>query len=125
MNKKIVLSLLVIAALSGLVWAGAGKIGLDWSDNTEPDLSHYDVHRSMVAGGPYEKVNTDPVIESEYLDEGLEDETTYFYTVTALDIAGNESEKSEEASATVPDLTAPAAPTGLTIQIVLTVNINP
>jgi len=51
---------------------------------------------------------------SAYTDGGLQAGTTYSYTVTAVDAAGNESARSAPASATpTGDVTAPAAPAGL------------
>ena len=88
------------------------QVSLDWSDNSEPDLSGYDVHRSASPGGPYTKVNGPLVSTSDYVDTGLTNGTTYYYVVTAVDTGSNESGNSSEASAT-PEATPPAAPTGL------------
>ncbi|MBI3044835.1 MAG: fibronectin type III domain-containing protein [Betaproteobacteria bacterium] len=49
-----------------------------------------------------------------FSDTGLAASTTYAYTVTACDAAGNCSAQSASASATTPDTEAPAVPTGLT-----------
>jgi fibronectin type 3 domain-containing protein len=88
------------------------QVSLDWSDNSEPDLSGYNVHRSTTPGGPYTKVNGPVVSASDYLDTGLSNGTTYYYVVTAVDTGSNESGNSSEAGAT-PAATPPAAPTGL------------
>ena len=89
-----------------------GQVSLDWADNTEPDLSGYNVHRSTTLGGPYAKVNGPLVSASDYVDTGLTNGTTYYYVVTAVDTGSNESGNSSEASA-APAATPPAAPTGL------------
>src|SRR5581483_9978552 len=49
-----------------------------------------------------------------YVDSGLSDITTYQYTVTAYDAAGNVSPSSATASITTSDTTPPTVPTGLT-----------
>ena len=80
--------------------AGDGQVGLDWADNTEPDLAGYNVHRSTTSNlGSYSQVASQ-VVASEYTDTGLTNGTTYYYTVTAVDGAGNQSADSEEASGT-------------------------
>jgi O-glycosyl hydrolase len=90
------------------------EIDLDWDDNSEPDLDGYNVYRGTKSGGPYSQVASD-VSSSDYADGGLSPSTTYYYVVTAVDVADNESDDSNQASATTqdPDLTPPAAPTGL------------
>ena len=101
------------AATIGAV-AGVGRVGLDWDDSPEGDLSNYNVYRSETSGGPYVMVNrtqTEPsrfntlkngikVTESSYEDNGLRNEVTYYYVLTAIDVAGNESAYSNEAFAT-------------------------
>ena len=60
------------------------------------------------------KVNEEPVTETEYGLTGLEGNTTYKVTVTAVDAAGNESEASETVEFTTAepekDTTAPSTP---------------
>jgi dipeptidyl aminopeptidase/acylaminoacyl peptidase len=89
--------------------SGNGTVTLDWSDNAEPDLDHYDVFRSTAIGGPYTKTSASPVTVSDYLDIGLVNGATYYYVVTAVDKAGNSSGYSAEVSGTP---TAPATPPG-------------
>ncbi len=76
----------------------SSEILLDWIDNVELDLDHYNVYCSTTSGGPYSRI--DSVGASEYLDTALAPDTTYYYVVTAVDTSRNESAKSEPASAT-------------------------
>ncbi len=100
------------AAPTGLTaTAGDTLVNLDWTDNTEPDLDGYYVYRSQ-AGGPYDLITANPLSLSEYQDTGLANGVTYHYTVSAVDVSGNESEPSADASATPVDQ-PPSAPTGL------------
>ena len=70
----------------------SGSITLDWDDNVESDLNHYDVERSTVsASGPWGKRNAADILVSSYQDTGLSGDTTYWYRVTATDDSGNES----------------------------------
>ncbi|UCG58742.1 MAG: fibronectin type III domain-containing protein [Phycisphaerales bacterium] len=81
---------------------GSSEISLGWADNSESDLSHYNVYRSTTSGGPYSR-RASNVAPSEYLDTGLMPSTTYYYVVTAIDTSGNESANSSEASATTDE----------------------
>lgn len=78
------------------------------SDNV--GVSHYDIYRNGV------KVQT--VTGTSVVDTGLEANTSYTYTVMAVDAAGNVSKESAAITVTtkpipVDDTTAPTAPTSL------------
>jgi hypothetical protein len=89
------------AAPTGLIAsAGNHQVTLDWASNTEPDLAGYNVYRSTTSGGAFTKLNAALVANSAYLDSSAFNDTTYFYRVTAVDTAGNESAPSGEVSAT-------------------------
>ena len=93
--------------------AGEEMVSMDWNDNNEPDLHGYYVYRSTTSGSGYVKINQNFVSSSDYTDNDIVDGTTYYYVVTAVDGSYNESDDSNEVSATPTDSTAPAAPTGL------------
>jgi fibronectin type 3 domain-containing protein len=78
-----------------------GAIDLNWNDNTETDLDHYDVYRSTTMGGTYTWLAETTV--SEYTDSTTTDGITYYYVVTASDEVPNESGYSNEASASSID----------------------
>jgi len=79
---------------------GNSQVSLDWNDNTEGDLAGYNVYRSTTAGGGYVKLNGALVTTSDYLDTAVINGITYYYVVTAVDEAQNESSYSGEVSAT-------------------------
>lgn len=94
------------AAPTGLTAEGRdGEVFLDW-DDSGPDLV-FNVYRSETASGPYTTPIASGVAVSDYLDTGRTNGTTYFYVVTAVDAANNESVNSDEASATPGDGTPP------------------
>ncbi|MFC1899862.1 fibronectin type III domain-containing protein, partial [Chloroflexota bacterium] len=98
-----------------LATTGDEEISLDWDDNTDWDIDGYNVYRSTDSGGsptPYTKINGSLVATSNYTDTGLYGGGTYYYVVTAVDLGTNESDNSNEDSATANDV-APTAPTGL------------
>lgn len=89
------------AAPTGLsATPGDAQVALDWDDNTETDLDGYNVYRSETPGGPYTKLNGALVTASDYLDLAVVNGTTYYYVVTAVDQASNESAYSTDVSAT-------------------------
>ncbi|MFC1946898.1 fibronectin type III domain-containing protein, partial [Chloroflexota bacterium] len=94
---------------------GDEQITLDWDDNSESDLAGYNVYRSTDSGGsptPYTKINSSLVATSNYIDDELYGGGTYFYVVTAVDLANNEGPNSNEDIAAATDV-VPAVPTGL------------
>jgi arabinogalactan endo-1,4-beta-galactosidase len=94
--------------------AGNSTVSLNWNDNNETDLSGYNVYRSTTSGGPYSKLNVSLLTVSNYSDNSVSGGVTYYYVVRAVDTASNESDNSNQASATPTDTIQPAAPTGLT-----------
>ncbi|GEM_PF-2771656 len=95
--------------------AGNQVVNLNWNDNTESDLSGYNVYRSTTSGGTYSKVNSSLLTSSQYSDSGLTNGTTYYYKVTAVDTASSESGYSSEVNAkpmsNPPTASASATPT--------------
>jgi parallel beta-helix repeat protein len=80
-----------------------GELILTWNSNSEKDLAGYFVYRSASQDGPYELLNVDPIGGTTYTDSGLDDGTTYFYKVSAVDLADNESPLSDWKSGTTLD----------------------
>jgi hypothetical protein len=81
------------AAPAGLrAVASPASIELSWDSNTEPDVAGYRVYRST-AGAAFEKIADVNEIPA-YSDHAVERGKTYRYAVTAMDKAGNESERS-------------------------------
>jgi hypothetical protein len=94
------------AVPSGLqaVYSGPGQeafIDLIWSPVTDTDLDGYNIYRHE-KGSTAVKVNTEPVKIPAFRDSNVASGKTYFYSVSAVDLQGNESARSEEASESVP-----------------------
>ncbi|HLP78566.1 MAG TPA: LamG-like jellyroll fold domain-containing protein, partial [Candidatus Paceibacterota bacterium] len=83
--------------------ATGSSVTLDWADNTEPDLASYTVYRSTTSGSGYASIATG-LTNSAYTDNTVTEGVTYYYVVTAVDTAANESAMSAEASATLTTL---------------------
>jgi hypothetical protein len=91
---------------SGLqaVFSGPGQtpfIDLIWAPVTDSDLAGYNVYRHEEGAEPV-KLNSDPLKTPAYRDTHVSAGKRYFYSVTSIDVRGNESAKSEEASESVP-----------------------
>jgi hypothetical protein len=76
-------------------------IDITWTANTEPDLAGYNVYRHS-GNEPPVKINSELVKTPRFPDPNIQPGMKYFYLVTAVDLRGNESGKSEETSETVP-----------------------
>ncbi len=86
------------------VYSGEGQkpfVDLLWAPDTEGDLAGYNVYRRE-GGATAGKLNSEPVKPSAYRDFAVQPGKQYFYFVTAVDLRGNESGHSEEASEQVP-----------------------
>lgn len=87
------------AVFSGIIQHPA--IDLTWTPNTDQDLAGYNVYRHTESSTPV-KINTQLVKAPAFHDPNVALRNTYFYSVTAVDLRGNESAKSKETSETVP-----------------------
>ena len=91
---------------SGLqaVFSGPGQrpfIDLVWAPDTDVDLAGYNVYRREEGTEPV-KLNTEPVKTPAYRDSNVVAGEHYLYSVSAVDVRGNESARSEEAGENVP-----------------------
>jgi len=66
-----------------------------WLPVRESDLSHYRVFRSL-NDVDYHYIGSTSKGTEEYVDENLANGTTYYYAISSVDRAGNESELSHE-----------------------------
>ena len=71
---------------------GDEAVYIFWLPVQDADLSHYKVWWSDEADGIYELMGTSP--NESYVDFDVVNGVTYFYAVSAVDRAGNESELS-------------------------------
>jgi hypothetical protein len=94
----------VPAALQA-VYSGPGQrpfIDLVWAPVTDADLAGYNVYRREEGITNPVKLNTELIKPPAYRDENIAPQRKYLYSVSAVDVRGNESARSEEASESVP-----------------------
>lgn len=76
-------------------------IDLIWAPDTDADLTGYNVYRREASGEPM-KINSELVKAPAFRDTNVMAGHGYIYSVSAVDVRGNESGRSEEASEAVP-----------------------
>jgi len=85
-------------------YSGEGQkpfIDLVWAPVTSADLAGYNVYRAE-ADGTAAKLNSELVKSPACRDSAIASGKTYTYSVSAVDVRGNESQRSEPASESVP-----------------------
>lgn len=83
------------AAPQGLDFiAGGEMISLSWQGGAERDLSGYRIYRRRAGSAEFIALTPEPVKENAYNDTSARRGIRYEYVVTAVDRAGNESDRS-------------------------------
>jgi len=85
------------------VFSGPGQapfVDLLWAPDTDSDLAGYNVYRREEGMQPA-KMNDGLVKTPAYRDSNVASGKTYWYSVSGVDLRGNESARSDEASETV------------------------
>ncbi len=96
------------------------SITLHWDPLPHPKTYRYNLYRADRSGGPYLRVNPDPVASPRFSDDGLSRGRTYYYVATAMDTSLNESGFSPELAAATFPLYRPGWPRGMPDQILAT-----
>jgi hypothetical protein len=77
-------------------------VELSWAISPEGDLAGYSVYRSEAEDAPGERVSAETLPSPTFRDISVVPGKRYYYRVSALDRAGNESPKSSAMQADVP-----------------------
>jgi len=80
--------------------AGDKKVILSWRANTESDLAGYNIYYRTDTTNTFAKLATVNKPDTSYIHTGLTNGVTYYYKITAVDSAGNESGYSNIVTAT-------------------------
>jgi hypothetical protein len=84
-----------------LTAGGTGTATLTWTAGTDTDLAGYKVYRGTASGTYGAAIATLDRTVTSYVSSGLQAGTTYFFVITAVDNAGNESTFSNEVSKSI------------------------
>ncbi|MBN1825068.1 MAG: hypothetical protein JW958_02300, partial [Candidatus Eisenbacteria bacterium] len=88
------------AAPTGLAAVeGDGQVSLAWDPNAEPDIDYYVLYRAQ-SPNPTDSIAAIDAPDTSYLDTDVENDSTYYYRVRAVDTEGDRSGYSNEVSAT-------------------------
>jgi hypothetical protein len=71
------------------------SVDLLWAPNLEKDILGYNVYRREENGQP-ERINSVPITMLSFQDTTVEAAHKYFYCISAVDVRGNESARSQE-----------------------------
>jgi hypothetical protein len=85
-------------------FSGVGQppfIDLVWAPDMDTDLAGYNVFRSEEGEQPA-KINSELVKTPAYRDRNVQSGKKYFYSVSAVDVRGNQSARSQPANEAVP-----------------------
>lgn len=77
-------------------------VQLSWAASPSPSTTGYNVYRTYASRVGYVRLNSSPVKERSYVDSTISQGRTYFYSVTTVDSADNESDYSKEIRMDVP-----------------------
>ncbi|NVM31595.1 MAG: fibronectin type III domain-containing protein, partial [Candidatus Helarchaeota archaeon] len=121
-KSEIPMDLVAPPAVLGLAVAvipTGNTLNLTWNPSTAPDLDHYNVYMSNVTpftpGPPYLVYSGN---DTFYLNTMLEDGTTYYFKVSAVDDDNIEGPIVTQISETPADIAAPTQVTGVIVTVV-------
>jgi hypothetical protein len=81
--------------------SGKKFVDLLWTPNTEKDISGYNVYRRE-ENGQSARINPVPITTVSFQDVSVSTGHQYLYSISAVDVRGNESARSAETTAVVP-----------------------
>ena len=122
--KKLLLVVCMILGLTIPCWAGSTVV-FSWNANLESDLKEYRLYQAEASGNYVLGVDSPvAIIPAGTVTSTLIDvaDGHKYWVLTAVDLAGNESGKSNEVNA-VLDSIAPGAPGGLNV-VTVTVTVG-
>jgi hypothetical protein len=68
---------------------GDGEVTIYWRANQESDIDHYRVYRNFAPSGTFTLIGT--TAQTQFVDGSVANGETYYYAVSAVDRAGQES----------------------------------
>ena len=95
-NKSLVIDGVVPQVPTGILADdGNTSVTLTWTANTDGDIASYRVYGDTLASPVISLITVGSTLQS-YTHSGLTNRTTYYYRISAIDIAGNESALSSD-----------------------------
>ena len=94
-------TILMLPSTISLVLA-AGTATVSWDKSQEPDIKGYKIFYGTESGNLTNYVEVDSPDKTSYTFNDLQEGKTYYFYVVAVDLAGQESEPSDEVSKSIP-----------------------
>lgn len=82
---------------------GSEILSLSWDANQESDLGGYRVWKRAEGESEFVVLMKEPILENTFTDTSVEKNIRYYYAITSMDKAGNESKKSNTISEIIRD----------------------
>ena len=80
----------------------AATATVSWDKNPEPDIKGYKIYYGTSSGNYDNNIWIDSPDQTSYVFDNLQEGNTYYFAVTAVDLADQESELSDEVSKAIP-----------------------
>ncbi len=77
-------------------------VDLKWKESKSNDIAGYNVYRGP-DGEKWTKINSGLVVNADYDDSAVANDTTYYYAATEVNTSGEESQKSASVKVSVPE----------------------
>lgn len=96
-----------------LIGAGDGQASFRWAANSEADFAKFLIYRAV--GSATDFVQIAETTANEFVDQFLEYERVYYYYITAVDFAGNQSNSTVIIDVRPLNVSSPAPPRNITV----------
>jgi len=99
------------------------QVNLIWTDNSNNETG-FKIEQATSVNGNYTTLITTNANETSYSAVGLASGTTYYFRISAVNSSGSSNYLSASATTLTPAPTVPSAPSGLTLTVVSSSQIN-
>jgi hypothetical protein len=99
-NNSLTTSVAIPVTATGVA-ALPPEVILGWTASSSTVIG-YNTYRGTVTGGPYTKLTSSPLAQTNYTDQSVQAGNTYFYVITSVGTNDSESGYSSQVEATVP-----------------------
>jgi fibronectin type 3 domain-containing protein len=96
-----------------LLGGGDGQVSFRWAANREPDFDKYFIYRAV--DSPADFIKIAETTETEFIDQFLDYDRVYYYYITAIDFAGNESTPTTTIDVRPINISSPTNPTNVVV----------
>ena len=83
------------------VQVSSHSVAVTWNPSTSQVVGYF-VYRQPGTGGSFTKLNSAPVVLTQFTDDNVQNGQSYTYVVTAIDADNNESDYSAPAEVVIP-----------------------